>query len=235
LARWQRALDIGLVALLALHVMTTVAFAWQRPPLLMALLSPVPLLLAWRLCDPRRALALALTGLLLGPSTEMLCVVGGLWRYADTGGMELVPYWIFPVWVGFPLALWLVARGLFGSRPPPRWRPRTLAWALGLVALEIGLFVALGHSTPLALCAAVPMAAAVLWLGRSRETLAFFVAGAVLGPQCESLAVAHGAWSYRLPELLGMPAWLPLGYAIFGVLVGTAGGQAAALFGSSPR
>ena len=56
-----------------------------------------------------------------------------------------------------------------------------------------------------------------------KSTVILLAAGAVLGPACEALPVAAGAWTYARPDLLGMPVWLPLAYALFALLVAQAG------------
>jgi hypothetical protein len=156
----------------------------------------------------------------LGPFTEACSVAGGIWTYRATGGLPLIPPWIFPLWGCFAPALWILVRSTVQRAPRPQVPTASLLW-LGLaLAVEIIAFVQLGNSTPLALLVAVPLAALLLGFTRRREVLVMFLVGGVLGPLCESLPIAFGAWTYANPELLGMPAWLPLGYAIFGVLVG---------------
>jgi hypothetical protein len=49
--------------------------------------------------------------------------------------------------------------------------------------------------------------------------LVVMTAGAFLGPVCETLPIAVGAWSYAHPEILGLPLWLFPAYATFALLV----------------
>jgi len=215
----RRSADLAIIAALVIAASAAIAVLWQHPFLLTALLLLPSLVLGWRLGDLRRALVLAAVGLALGPATEMCCVAGGIWRYVETGGLPLVPPWIFPLWTCFAAALWLIGRAVLGADPDDSTPATTLIWAVGGIGVEIVMFVTLGHNTSLALLAAVPFAVLLLLRRRRGLTALFLVAGSLIGPVCESLPIATGAWSYRLPELLGMPAWLPLGYGIFATLV----------------
>ena len=75
---------------------------------------------------------------------------------------------------------------------------------------------------------AVILAAAILVVRRERTTIILMASGAVLGPVCEALPVAQGAWSYATPQVLGMPIWLPLAYALFAALTSFASWSVAA-------
>lgn len=224
--------DIVVVAVLLGFSMAVIALMWARPWLLSLLLVAPPVALAVRLRDPRRALALALTGMALGPLTESLCIMGGLWSYAATGGLPLVPPWIFPLWACFPATLWLVATAVTRREPAVPWRADHAAMALAALALEIVVFVRFGHDTVLALAVASPLAAAILVASRRREIVVAFLVGGVLGPLAESPAIAAGAWSYPHAELLGMPLWLPLGYCIFASLIALVSEQVSAALGA---
>jgi len=217
-----RVLDLLLVALLVAWVMVSIAWLWDTPWLLAVVLVPPPLVLATRASSAREAAILAGVGMVLAPLTEALSVAGGIWTYPDTGGLPLVPPWLFPLWACFAPALWIVVRSTTRRTPRPGVPAASLLW-LGLaLAFEIGAYVLLGHDTILALAATAPLAALLLGLARRLEVTVLFLVGGVLGPLCESLPIAFGAWTYSHPELLGMPAWLPLGYGIFAVVVGLA-------------
>ena len=166
---------------------------------------------------------MGLVGAILGPLTEMACVEGGLWTYANTGGLTYVPPWNFPAWACFPLALWLLARALLGTDVPRTRSLRALALALVGVGAEIAVFVTFGMNPPAALTGGAVLAAALLLTFREKATLAMMGAGALLGPLCESLPIAAGAWWYAAPaEIFGMPAYMILAYAVFGGLLGQA-------------
>jgi hypothetical protein len=226
LAGW----DLTVVAILAAYGTLVLATFWDSPYLAALLLVPPPIILGFRLADPRMAAAMGLAGAILGPLTEMACVEGGLWTYANTGGIPYVPPWNFPIWACFPPALWLLARALLGTDALRTRSPRVLALALVGVGAEIAVFVTFGMNPPAALTGGAVLAAALLLTFREKATLAMMGAGALLGPLCESLPIAAGAWWYAAPaEIFGMPAYMILAYAIFGGLVGHASQAAGAL------
>ena len=101
-------------------------------------------------------------------------------------------------------------------------RPGTLPLALAGIALQIALFLALSENTLLVICAALLLAGAAFRARPEKSTVILLAAGAILGPACEAMPVAAGAWAYARPDLLGMPVWLPLAYALFALLVAQA-------------
>ena len=210
-----RLFDIAIVAVLVVYAVSAIVSCWQSPYLLALLLLPAPTLLALRLGPS--ALAMAVAGAVIGPLTEVACVSGGLWSYAETGGIPLIPPWLFVIWACFPTALWLIVRSLLGEMPSSR--PGTLPLALAGIAIEIVLFVALSENTLLVIAAALLLAAAAVCARPENSTVILMAAGSILGPVCEAMPVAAGAWVYARQDLFGMPVWLPLAYALFAVLV----------------
>ena len=211
----SRFLDLALIAVLVIYAVSAIVTYWQSPYLLALLLLLAPLALVARLGPS--ALAVAAAGAVIGPLTEVACVSGGLWSYAETGGLPFIPPWLFIIWACFPTALWLIVRSLLGEIPEPR--PRTLPLALAGIAIEIMLFVALSENTIRVIAAALLLAAAALRIRPEKSTVILMAAGSLLGPVCEAMPVAAGAWVYARPDLFGMPVWLPLAYALFAVLV----------------
>jgi uncharacterized membrane protein YoaT (DUF817 family) len=210
-----RLFDLAIVAVLVVYAVSAIVSCWQSPYLLVLLLLPAPALLALRLGPS--ALAMAVAGAVIGPLTEMACVSGGLWSYAETGGIPLIPPWLFVIWACFPTALWLIVRSLLGEVPSSR--PRTLPLALAGIAIEIVLFLALSENTLQVIVAALLLAASAFRARPEKSTVILLAAGSILGPVCEAMPVAAGAWVYARQDLFGMPAWLPLAYALFAVLV----------------
>ncbi len=225
--------DATVVAILAGYASLVLATLWDRPYAAALLLLLPPIILSWRVGDPRRAAMMAFSGAVAGPLTEMACILGGLWTYANTGGLPLVPPWNFPGWASFPLAVFLLARALPGTKSA-RASPRVLLLALAGIVLEIAVFVSLGGEPPLALAAGAVLAAVVIFAFPGRATLAMMGAGALLGPLIESLPIYAGAWWYSAPsDLFGMPAYMILAYAVFGGLLGNASMAAGEIFGRS--
>ncbi|HSD57476.1 MAG TPA: hypothetical protein VLB04_04775 [Methanotrichaceae archaeon] len=214
----HRLLDLTVIIVLVAYAVAAIVLFWQRPYLLALVLIPAPAVLVLRLGPI--GLGIALAGAVLGPVTEIFCVAGGLWTYADTGGFPFIPPWLITIWACFPTALWLIVRSILGEIPPGR--SGTLTLALAGIAVEIMIFVFLGDRTPLVIAAALPLAVAILLAWPEKSTLILMAAGSLLGPIAESLPIAIGAWSYAHPEILGMPAWLPLAYAMFAALLGYA-------------
>ena len=222
--------DVAVVAILAAYGTLVLAAFWDSPYLAALLLVPPPIILGLRLGDPKMAAAMGLAGAILGPLTEMACVKGGLWTYANTGCLPFVPPWNFPIWACFPPAIWLLARSLLRTDVPRINSPRALIMALAGLGAEIAAFVTFGMNPPQALVGGAVLAAAVIFAFREKVTVVMMGAGAVLGPLCESLPIAAGAWWYAAPsEIFGMPAYMILAYAIFGGLVGHASRAAGAL------
>ncbi|MDD4161781.1 MAG: hypothetical protein PHW87_04805 [Methanothrix sp.] len=211
----SRLFDLFLIAVLVVYAVAAIVSYWQSPYLLALLLLPAPVALVARLGRP--FIAVAAAGAVIGPLTEVACVFGGLWRYGQTGGLPFIPPWLFVIWACFPTALWLIVRSLLGKIPEPR--PGTLPLALAGIAIEIVLFVALSENTLLVISAALLLAAVAVASRPEKSTVILMAAGSILGPVCEALPVAAGAWAYARQDIFGMPAWLPLAYALFAVLV----------------
>jgi len=207
-----------LIAALIVYASYAILLLWKEPYLLGLCLLPAPLALMARLGPSGPATVVA--GAVIGPLTEAACVAGSLWSYAETGGLPLIPPWLPVIWACFPAALWLIAKSLLGEVPSPD--RGALPFCLAGIILEIVLFLTLGHSLPLIFGAALLLGAAAVLAVPSVErstVMVLMAAGAVLGPVCEALPVAAGAWSYAQPDVLGLPLWLPLAYALFAVLV----------------
>jgi hypothetical protein len=151
-------LDIAIVAVLAAYGTLVLATFWDRPYIAAFLLVPPPIILGSRLDNPRMAAAMGSAGAILGPMTEMACVKGGLWTYANTGGLPYVPPWNFPIWACFPPAIWLLARALLRTKVPTTYSPRALVLALVGVGAEITIFVSLGMNAPQALAGGAVLA-----------------------------------------------------------------------------
>lgn len=211
--------DLGMIALLVAYAVSMITLLWPRPFLLALLLLPAPLLLVLRL--GRGFATVAAIGSFIGPATEVACVSGGLWSYSETGGLPLIPPWLFLIWACFPTALLLIVRAFTGGIPHPR--PRALPLALGGIALQIMIFIEYSNDLlPLFLLTGL-LACGIYAFRPERATLLLMASGCVLGPVCEALPVSDGAWFYARADISGMPVWLPVAYALFAALVTEAG------------
>ena len=207
-----------LIAALIVYASYAILLLWKEPYLLGLCLLPAPLALMARFGPSAPATAAA--GAVLRPLTEAACVAGGLWSFAETGGVPLIPPGLPLILACFPAARWRIVKSLLGEVPSPD--RGALPFCLAGIILEIVLFLTLGHSLPLIFGAALLLGAAAVLAVPSVErstVMVLMAAGAVLGPVCEALPVAAGAWSYAQPDVLGLPLWLPLAYALFAVLV----------------
>jgi len=211
--------DLFLIAALVVYAVLAILAFWNRPYHLFFLLLPAPATLLSRL--GREFFAVAAAGAILGPITEAACVLGGLWSYAERGGLPLIPIWLLAIWACFPTALWLIVRSFQGSIPAAR--PGTLSLAAAGIALEVIIFVSLQKNLVLLIAFCLLLAAGALAAWPKKSTATLMAAGGILGPACEALPVAAGAWNYSRADLWGMPLWLPLAYALFAVLVAEAG------------
>lgn len=221
--------DLAIIVILVAYVSLTIAALWDTPYVLTFVLLPPPIILALRLKN-RHALVVGLTSAVIGPLTEVFCVMGGLWSYSNTGGLPLIPPWLFLAWANFSLAIWMMFR-IFLNAPFLASNPsrRLLMMLLCGIGIEIVVFVSLGESTLLALIAALAMIAILLATTKGWPIVIMMSTGLFLGPICESLPIAAGAWHYAQPQFMGMPIWMPLAYAVFGALVGRASQVASAL------
>jgi hypothetical protein len=63
------------------------------------------------------------------------------------------------------------------------------------------------------------LSCAVLIGKRNQQDLIIFLTCGTLGALAEIFAVAFGAWSYSVPQFLGIPYWLPLAWGISSVFI----------------
>ena len=110
--------SLFLITALIVYASYAILLLWKEPHLLALCLLPSPLALMARLGPSGPATVVA--GAVIGPLTEAACVAGGLWSYAETGGLPLIPPWLPVIWASFPAALWLIAKSLLGEVPSPK-------------------------------------------------------------------------------------------------------------------
>jgi hypothetical protein len=54
---------------------------------------------------------------------------------------------------------------------------------------------------------------------RNQQDLVIFLTCGALGALAEIFVVAFGAWSYAMPQFLGIPSWLPLAWGISALFI----------------
>lgn len=205
------AADVAWVALLVVLALAVLRATAREPLACAALTTGVLGLALWRWHTPRD-LWLAGTALVLGPLLELAAVRTGLWTYRFSAP-GLPPLWTLPFWALNPLALVHVAEAL-GRRPA---RGHLLLGAV-IAALQLPALVLWGASSPeLVLASSLVLSAAALVMTRDRTAAAMLAFSAAFGPVVELLPLRWGLWHYADARLLGMPPWLPTGYAVWGV------------------
>jgi hypothetical protein len=63
------------------------------------------------------------------------------------------------------------------------------------------------------------LTAIALGIDRRPGDVWILIGGAVLGPVAEAVAVACGAWTYTVPDALGLPLWLPVAWGLATLLI----------------
>jgi len=226
----RRGTDLAFIVVMAAYASFALTFFWDRPYLLTLLLLLPPITLGARLGQPKMVVVMLLTAAVLGSFTEICCVVGGLWTYAQTGGLPYVPLWNTLAWACFPPAFWLGAKIVFGEEVPTKSSTRSLVLALIGIAAMIVLFVYSENNGGPTVIMGFLMAAALIVITRQNITVLMMVVAIFIGPICESSAIASGAWHYVAPPyVLGLPAYMIPAYAVFGALMGHASQAAGAL------
>ncbi len=213
----RRATDIVAVGGLVVLAVGGLSATFERPWLAAAAMLGVLGLTLWRWHSPADLL-IASAGLVFGPLNELFATQAGLWTYAFPTLLGL-PAWVFTLWPAFPVCLFRLAYALAPTRLDPAKVPGAteLLLGVGLLAVEIPWLCLLGTDHPtLATAGTLALMVPALAFTRSRQAAWMLLVSAFMGPFCEAFVVARGAWSYPTPAFLGLPLWLPTGYALFG-------------------
>jgi uncharacterized membrane protein YoaT (DUF817 family) len=215
LANRQRKGDVAWIAMLIVVAVAGLSTLFSNATVCGLVMAGVLGLALYRWHTPQDVL-LCVAGIVLGPTMELFATSTGLWHY-PWPSVGALPFWVFALWPVYPLCLVRLTHALM---PPDGKRPRALTdltMGLAIVALEIPVLCGLGTEHPaVATALTVVMLVPSIALIRTRQTgLMLFISG-VVGPVMESLPVQLGAWSYPSPLALGLPMWLPTGYALFG-------------------
>lgn len=216
--------DVAWVALMMLGSVGGVSGTYDRPMVCALLMAGVLSASLWR-WHQRLDLLLACCGLLFGTLLEYCATTTGLWTYPHVS-IGMLPAWVFTLWPAFPIVL---VRFTYALLPLTAGYQRPLVdlmTGVGVVVVEIVVLVSFGNSEPM-LCTALTatMLLGVILLRGSPQMILMVLLSGIFGTLCESLPVAMGAWNYPHAAFLGLPAWLPTGYSLFGLaLVCTARG-----------
>ncbi|HLC55586.1 MAG TPA: hypothetical protein VJJ75_03565 [Candidatus Nanoarchaeia archaeon] len=109
------------------------------------------------------------------------------------------------------------------SKKGKRWRAlfelvKAIAISLGIAVICLALVATLWQQ-PLALAISLLIVSwwVLSWHKQKEELLLYIIIG-IGGPLGEIIAIHFGAWSYSLPQVIGIPIWLPPLWALAGVL-----------------
>ena len=61
--------------------------------------------------------------------------------------------------------------------------------------------------------------AVVLFLSKKKEDIYLFIFISTGGALAEMVAIAFGAWTYNLPNISGIPYWLPFLWGVAGLFI----------------
>lgn len=214
----ERVVEVVFGVACAGSAVAAVCLTFDKPVLTAALVLAIGAVALRRWHEPADLGAL-FAALLLGPTLEFFATTTGLWTYLHTT-FGTLPAWVFALW---PFVPYTIRRLALAIAPPVRDddpSPRDLALGLAVAAVEIAVLCLWGNASPvLATALTAAMLVPVVRLSRGAHGMALLVLVGVVGPLCEALPIAMGAWSYPQPFFLGQPMWLVTGYALFGFAV----------------
>ncbi|MBN2042243.1 MAG: hypothetical protein JW754_00390 [Candidatus Aenigmarchaeota archaeon] len=88
-----------------------------------------------------------------------------------------------------------------------------------LFALWVGLVSTLYHNYMLLMGCLAFVLIVMLFLWHDKDDVYMVIAGAIIGPIAEIICVNAGAWSYAVPNIFGIPYWLPFAWGAAGLLL----------------
>jgi len=95
-----------------------------------------------------------------------------------------------------------------------RFASSLVLYPVGIVCLSL-----LYGQTLLLAAVLLALTGVALSIDRRPGDVWIVLGGAVLGPLAEGIAVACGAWTYAVPDALGLPIWLPVAWGLATLLI----------------
>jgi uncharacterized membrane protein YoaT (DUF817 family) len=206
----DRVSDLLVVVVLLGAAIACISLTYASTWVCLGWMSVLMMVTIWRWHAPRDVV-LGLTGVLCGPTMEVLATHSGLWTYAHPD-VSTLPLWIVPMWWMFPVSVVCLVRAVIGNAPSGG----NLRVGACLILVETPWLCVLGNTHPrVAFVGTLAMLAVVLRRSTVADLTTLFWCG-VIGPAVEMIPVGMGAWSYPQTPLAGLPLWLPTGYGVFG-------------------
>lgn len=210
---------------LALMVFNVVYY-WKNN-LYSTIIAIVLVIMAFLLFHKKEDLVFFWLGALFGTIAEIVCVYYGVWTYSNPVVLG-IPLWLPILW-GFA---WLFARRIRDTilnlehleihyihhQDLP---PRLLIFFYDIILFGLAVFFTaiLWKNNILVFIILLIL----LWMSahhfHKKEDVLFIVLAGIIGPATEIVCISTGAWFYSNPTILGIPFWLPVAYALLGLVV----------------
>lgn len=104
--------------------------------------------------------------------------------------------------------------------PSPDLQKTTFLYTCIIECLGIGAISLLWRNPLLLTLVLIIASVFIILIGKDRKKDTYlYIAIFFIGPLFEAIAIFFGAWEYSLPNIVGIPIWLPFAWASFGVFI----------------
>lgn len=90
----------------------------------------------------------------------------------------------------------------------PAWLRKSI-WNSALSLLTLAIVVLFWDKYILAIALLIVVSFLMIWNEQSWDAVVLYGIVLILGPWAEAVAIYFGAWSYSVPQFIGISAWLP--------------------------
>lgn len=204
----------------------TIVLFWENT-LVSALAMFALVLTVFMFFHKKEDLVFYITGAVLGPTGEIICIFFGVWIYNNPLFLG-IPLWLPLLW-GF---VFLMARRIrdvvfkmehikihYQSHHRVKGFKKFLLFDFLIYLLLIIVIINIWQNNLLLFIALSLIMILLLINFHYKEDIFFILIVGILGPIAEIICIHYGAWAYGNPSFLGIPAWLPVGYGLFAVIV----------------
>jgi hypothetical protein len=167
----------------------------------------------------KEILFLILTGI-GGAFFEVLCVILGVWKYANPTPYIFIPFWLVLVWIvtaSYVLELTKHMLLFLNQKDMENisfYRLSGLFFVLGLAIFSI---MFLWELPELLFYILFILASIYIYVDKNFTRAYGFILASIIGSIAEIICVNFGIWTYTLPQLWGIPIWMFPGWG-FGYL-----------------